>query len=408
MKHSPSWEEHTMSLLRRMRRRTMDKSRLSARVKVHGSLSNTPSRRPHQDKESFRGGLRHLPLWRQSQLLRSYGLILIGLCQHQNPNPRRNRTRAEQIVARQPAISFSISFQHPFNRAGGRTSIVRQTNTVSSLAASKVNSLMSDISRLHNDIASISKDEARESDKIARASSSLSRATSSSSAQSYQRDIRRAQQELARLASKRASKSSDLARKQSDLASAQKSLMTEQQREMKKSQDIISSLERDARSKATQNLWTIRTGLRPVLIQPETPEVTYTAFVSHASEDKDEIARPLTEALLALGHKIWFDEFTIKIGDSLRRTIDRGLANSRFGIVILSPSFLSKNWPQYELDGMVAREVAGQKVILPIWHKLSKNEVLAYSPTLADKLALSTSNYTIDELAKAIHEVLAE
>lgn len=267
---------------------------------------------------------------------------------------------------------------------------------------------MSDISRLHNDIASISKDEARESDKIARASSSLSRATSSSSAQSYQRDIRRAQQELARLASKRASKSSDLARKQSDLASAQKSLMTEQQREMKKSQDIISSLERDARSKATQNLWTIRTGLRPVLIQPETPEVTYTAFVSHASEDKDEIARPLTEALLALGHKIWFDEFTIKIGDSLRRTIDRGLANSRFGIVILSPSFLSKNWPQYELDGMVAREVAGQKVILPIWHKLSKNEVLAYSPTLADKLALSTSNYTIDELAKAIHEVLAE
>lgn len=267
---------------------------------------------------------------------------------------------------------------------------------------------MSDITRLHNDIASISKEEARESDKIARASSSLSRASSSSSVQAYQRAILHAQQELARLASKRASKTSDLARKQSDLASAQKSLMTEQQNEMKKSQDVISRLERDARSKAAQNLGTIRTGLRPVLIQPETPVVTYTAFISHASEDKDEIARPLTQALLALGHRIWFDEFTIKIGDSLRRTIDRGLANSRFGIVVLSPSFLSKNWPQYELDGMVAREVAGQKVILPIWHKLSKNEVLAYSPTLADKLALSTSNYTIDELAKAIHEVLVE
>jgi hypothetical protein len=190
------------------------------------------------------------------------------------------------------------------------------------------------------------------------------------------------------------------------LASAQKSFIEEQQREMKKSAEIISRLERDADSKATRSLSMIGAGLLPVLQQPVPPTVSYTAFVSHASEDKDEIARPLTEALIALGHQMWFDEFTLKIGDSLRRTIDRGLASSRFGIVILSPSFLAKNWPQYELDGMVAREVSGQKVILPIWHKLSKNEVLAYSPTLADKLALSTSNYTIAELAAAIHEVL--
>lgn len=277
-----------------------------------------------------------------------------------------------------------------------------------SFAASKVNSLMSDITRLQNDIASIAKDEAREADQVARATSSLSRATSTSSINSYQRDIQRAQQELARLTSKRASKTSDLARKQSDLASAQKSLIEEQQREMKKSQDIISRLKLDADSRAAQNLGMIGAELRPIIRQPMAPTVLYTAFVSHASEDKDEIARPLTEALIALGHQMWFDEFTLKIGDSLRRTIDRGLASSRFGIVILSPSFLAKNWPQYELDGMVAREVSGQKVILPIWHKLSKSEVLAYSPTLADKLALSTSNYTIAELAAAIHEVLQQ
>lgn len=267
---------------------------------------------------------------------------------------------------------------------------------------------MSDITRLQNDIASLAKDEAREADKISRATSSLSRASSVSSAQSYQRDIQRAQQGLAKLAGRRASKTSDLARKQSDLAQAQKNLMAEQQKETKKHQDIISRLQRDADNRAVRTVGAIKTGLHSVLAAPDRAEVAYTAFVSHASEDKDEVARPLTEALVALGHKIWFDEFTIKIGDSLRRTIDRGLTSSRFGIVILSPAFLSKGWPQYELDGLVAREVAGQKVILPIWHKLSKNEVLAYSPTLADKVALSTSNYTVEELAKAIHEVLSE
>lgn len=279
---------------------------------------------------------------------------------------------------------------------------------MSSLSASKVNGLTSEITRLQNDIASITRDEARQADNLSRATLSLSRATSASSAQSCQRNIQRAQQELSRLTSKRATKTSDLARKQSDLANAQKRLLEEQQREAKKQRDIISKLERDSHRRTNRVLGSIRTGFHPTVVQSAPPEVAYTAFVSHASEDKEEIARPLTEALTALGHKIWFDEFTLKIGDSLRRAIDRGLASSRFGIVVLSPSFLSKNWPQYELDGMVAREVAGQKVILPIWHKLSKNEVLSYSPTLADRIALSTSNYTIDELAKAIHEVLSE
>ena len=72
----------------------------------------------------------------------------------------------------------------------------------------------------------------------------------------------------------------------------------------------------------------------------------------------------------------------LKVGDSLRRSIDRGLANSKYGVVVLSSAFFAKNWPQYELDGMVAREMNGVKVVLPIWHKVSKDEVLSYSPTL--------------------------
>ena len=114
-------------------------------------------------------------------------------------------------------------------------------------------------------------------------------------------------------------------------------------------------------------------------------------FISHASEDKDAIARPLYNELVRRGISVWFDEATLKLGDSLRRKIDEGLAGCRYGIVILSPRFLAKEWPQRELDGLTARETAkGEKAILPVWHELGKEELLAFSTTLADKLGVTT------------------
>jgi len=94
------------------------------------------------------------------------------------------------------------------------------------------------------------------------------------------------------------------------------------------------------------------------------------------------------------------DKVELKIGDSLRKKIDYGLSNANYGIVIISPSFVKKNWTEYELNGIVAREMNGHKVILPIWHKISKDEVLKFSPTLADKLALNTSIHTIDDIVQ--------
>lgn len=113
------------------------------------------------------------------------------------------------------------------------------------------------------------------------------------------------------------------------------------------------------------------------------------AFISHASEDKDEFVRPLAQALAKSGLAVWYDEFTLTVGDSLRRKIDEGIASSRFGIVVLSPSFFAKRWPQEELDGLYSREVAGVKVILPVWHNVTLDVVRQYSPLLAGKLAAS-------------------
>lgn len=136
--------------------------------------------------------------------------------------------------------------------------------------------------------------------------------------------------------------------------------------------------------------------------QPE-----HDAFISHASEDKEELVRPLADALIRAGHDIWYDEFALSVGDSLRKSIDKGLANSRFGIVVLSPDFFAKQWTEYELNGLVAKEMQGGKVILPIWHRVSKDQVLRYSPTLADKLALNTALFTVDELAEKLGEVIS-
>lgn len=139
---------------------------------------------------------------------------------------------------------------------------------------------------------------------------------------------------------------------------------------------------------------------------PATSPPRFDVFISHASEDKDEVVRPLAQALRDQGLAVWYDEFELRIGDSLRRKIDSGLANSRFGIVVLSDAFFRKGWPNHELDGLVAMSVGGEQAILPIWHKISKAEVVRYSPSLADRVARSTANYTVEEIASEIVEVI--
>lgn len=133
----------------------------------------------------------------------------------------------------------------------------------------------------------------------------------------------------------------------------------------------------------------------------------YDVFISHASEDKDPIVRGLAHALTEHDLEVWYDEFTLRLGDSLRRKIDAGLVSSRFGVVVLSPSFFAKEWTEYELDGLVTREMAGERqIILPIWHEVDRAAVAARSPSLANKVALRTSQHSVEEIACQIAEVV--
>lgn len=153
----------------------------------------------------------------------------------------------------------------------------------------------------------------------------------------------------------------------------------------------------------------------PSLVQDSPPHVgsddsetsrDFDVFISHASEDKDEVVRPLANALRDGGLKVWYDDFELRIGDSLRRKIDAGLAKSQFGVVVLSRSFFRKGWTNYELDGLVTRAVTGEQVLLPVWHDITKREVIEHSPSLADKVARSTSTHTVEEIAAEIIEVI--
>ena len=128
-------------------------------------------------------------------------------------------------------------------------------------------------------------------------------------------------------------------------------------------------------------------------------------FISHASEDKLDVARPLAKLLQNRGLSVWLDEQELTLGDSLRRSIDIGLRGAKFGVVILSPSFFAKEWPMRELDALVALEDAGRKVVLPVWHEIEREAILGFSPTLADKVGISTMkglDVVAIEIVKAI------
>jgi hypothetical protein len=132
----------------------------------------------------------------------------------------------------------------------------------------------------------------------------------------------------------------------------------------------------------------------------------YDLFICHASEDKESFVRPLANALRAEHVEVWFDEFTLELGDSIRRSIDNGLRQSRFGVLVLSPAFFNKKWPQYELDGLTEIEMRGNdKVLLPIWHCVGHGEVVTYSPALANRKAISSAE-GLDNVVAAILRVV--
>lgn len=293
-----------------------------------------------------------------------------------------------------------------------------------------ISSVTSTITRLQKELSDIAAKVSQEIKKevslysrINQIQRSITKSTSASSLSSKLSEIERKQKEIASvsvakatLAKKEAEKNSALLKARQELAKEEekerKRIVSAKERELKKEIDLERQRQRaqldfqrnlNAELSATSALSKKIESMAPL---SQESEIEYDLFISHASEDKEELVRPLAIALEGLGVKVWYDEFTLKVGDSLRRSIDGGLSNSRFGTVVLSSSFFAKNWTQYELDGMTAKEMDGRKMILPIWHKVTKSEVIKFSPTLADKVALNSSVHSTEEIAQLIADVV--
>lgn len=131
----------------------------------------------------------------------------------------------------------------------------------------------------------------------------------------------------------------------------------------------------------------------------------FDVFICHASEDKQEFVADLADGLRSRNVNVWYDDFALKVGDKLSQSISKGLTESTFGIVVMSPNFFSKNWTQMELSALITREEEYNKVILPVWHNISKRDVLKYCPLLADRVA-ARSEMGMSAVIEDIYKVL--
>lgn len=286
-----------------------------------------------------------------------------------------------------------------------------------STARRSVARLQKEIADLHVKDAQEAKREADLNAKRVRASNDAQTTKNVSIVTSKLNEARRASNDIASVQKKRADLSKSLASKAADLHRAQAALEKVEDAERKK----LAADQRKADDARTRQFKSLEKQLlaqhraaqtEPLMVvqqESAAPQNSilpnYDVFVSHASEDKESFVRPFAEKLLAAGVTPFYDEMTLVWGDSLRRRIEEGLARSRFGVVVLSKNFFSKEWPQRELDGLVQLEMQGHARILPIWHEISKDEVTRFSPMLADKLALNTGLMTVDEIVAKLVEV---
>ena len=264
---------------------------------------------------------------------------------------------------------------------------------------STINQLVREISDREKKLSDSYKKESDCASKILSAQRSITKYTSTSTIAAKQRQIDGWNKDIASEKSKQAQLMKELADRRQKLSAQQQKLVKEQSNEQ---QALFKEQERLIREQ-TEAFSSHRSEFLPDIAD----EKEYDFFISHASEDKEDIGTPLYEALSARGARVWYDTAIMSVGDSLRKSIDRGLARSRYGIVILTKCYMQKFWTSQELNGLFQKWAGGtDKVILPIWHNISKNDVLRYSPTLADILALKSADFTIEELADNLMKVL--
>lgn len=133
----------------------------------------------------------------------------------------------------------------------------------------------------------------------------------------------------------------------------------------------------------------------------------YDLFLSHASKDKLTFVEKLKAALDRLNIKIFYDKDSIKWGDKWKQRIMDGVANAEFAIIVISENFFGREWTEKELNELLNRQNdSGQKIILPLLHNISVKQLEEKYPEVADIQAISTADYSLDDIAYLFAEQL--
>ena len=132
------------------------------------------------------------------------------------------------------------------------------------------------------------------------------------------------------------------------------------------------------------------------------------AFISHDSRDKDPFVRKLANKLAQMLCPVWYDEFKLQPGDSLRESIERGLKTCPKCVVVLSKNFFDNpGWTKREFDTIYTREIVeGKRVMIPIWLDVEKREIYDYCPILLDTVGIKAS-LGVDEVALKLMKALS-
>ena len=135
--------------------------------------------------------------------------------------------------------------------------------------------------------------------------------------------------------------------------------------------------------------------------QPDLRDV----FLCHAWGDRKEAAKDLHDLLVSAGVKVWFSENDLGLGVPMMRAIDKGLANSRIGLVLVTPAMLERLPKESVADKELSTLLAGNQLI-PIVHNTSYEALRNVSPMLASRTGLDTSEYSMEVVAKKIAELV--
>jgi hypothetical protein len=138
-------------------------------------------------------------------------------------------------------------------------------------------------------------------------------------------------------------------------------------------------------------------------------EQQYDIFISHAFEDKASFSDKLAEELKKNNLSIWYSGHELKLGDSIADSITKALNSSRYGIVVISPSYIEKHWAMSELNALLA-QAASRSRILPVLHGLSIDEARHHLPLLADRYAVSSGKgmqVVVEKVVQAVKETRA-